>query len=383
MAAYLPWLIFPFCCTAVLYYFYAIYAAIDFFQQAHPVNPAFHPPVTILKPLCGLDVNTYSNLASFCRQDYPQYQVIFSVREATDPSLPLVQKLIQVFSDVDIELVVCDRTIGTNLKVSNLANAMEKAKHEVIVLADCDILVRPNYLLQIVQPLLNPQVGVVTCLYNSWAKGWLAGFEALGIATRNHANVLAAHKLEGMHFAFGSTIAIRQAALEKIGGFAALADHLADDFHLGNLPTQVDYQVVLSPYIVEHQLTTTRLSEFFHRQARWARCIRVERFWGYVGLLFTYGTTSGLLFLLATQGSMWGWSVLATLLVTRWLMTWAIAIHYFQDRVAQKLWWLVPLRDVVNFVIWCYGLVGTTVEWRGYKYKLRKDGTLIPMVSIN
>jgi len=296
MFAYLPWFIFPFCCTAVFYYCYAIYSTVDFFHQVHPVDPYFHPSVTILKPLCGMDDNTFENLASFCRQDYFEYQVIFSMREATDPSLPIVEQLIRDFPDVDIEIVVCDRTIGTNLKVSNLANAMEKAKHGVIVLADCDIRVQPDYLQQIVQPLANSQVGVVTCLYKSWAKGWLAGFEALGFATRNHANVLTAHKLEGMHFAFGSTIVIRQAALAEIGGFEVLADHLADDFHLGNLPTQMGYQVVLSPYIVEHQLTTTNLFEFFHRQVRWARCIRVERFWGYVGLLFTFGTTSGCLF---------------------------------------------------------------------------------------
>ena len=381
MVAYLPWLIFPFCCTAVLYYFYAIYAAVDFFRQPHRIDPAFHPAITILKPLCGIDLNTYDNLASFCQQDYPQYQVIFSVREATDPSLPLVRELIQVFPEVDIELVICDRTIGTNLKVSNLANAVEKAKYGVIVLADCDIFVQSNYLQHIVQPLANLQVGVVTCLYNSWAKGWLAGFEALGIATCNHANVLAAHKLEGMHFAFGSTIVIRRSVLERIGGFATLADYLADDFHLGNLPAKLGHQVVLSPHIVEHQLTTTSLSEFFHRQARWARCIRVERFWGYVGLLFTYGTTSGLLFLWATQGSVWGWSVMVITLGARWLMAWVIASHYLQDRVAQQWWWLVPIRDLVNFAIWCYGMVGTTVEWRGYKYKLRKDGKLTPTVS--
>ena len=381
MTAYLPWLIFPFCCTAVLYYLYAIYATVEFFQQEQPVDPDFHPGVTILKPLCGVDLNTYSNLASFCQQDYPQYQVVFSVRETADPCVPLVRQLIQAFPEVDIALVICDRTIGTNLKVSNLANAVEQAKHRVIVLADCDILVQPHYLQQIVQPLANPQVGVVTCLYNSWTKGWLAGFEALGIATRNHANVFAAHKLEGMHFAFGSTIVIRRSVLDLIGGFAALADHLADDFHLGNLPTKTGYQVVLSHYVVEHQLTTTSLLEFWHRQARWARCIRIERFWGYVGLLFTYGTTSSLLFLLATQGSTWGWLVFAVALGTRWLMAGVIAIHYLKDRAAQRFWWLLPLRDWVNFMIWCYGLVGTTVEWRGYKYKLLKDGKLTPIVS--
>lgn len=334
-----------------------------------------------MKPLCGIEINTYNNLASFCCQDYPQYQVIFSIRTATDPSVPIVRELMQAFPEVDISLVICDRTIGTNLKVSNLANAIEKAKHGILVLADCDILVRPHYLQQIVQPLSHPQVGVVTCLYNSWAKGWLAKFEALGIATYNHANVLAAHRLEGMHFAFGSTIVIRRLVLDQIGGFATLADYLADDFHLGHLPTQLGYQVVLSAHVVEHQLTTTSLSEFFHRQARWARCIRVERFWGYVGLLFTYGTISGLLFLWATQGSWLGWSVLAVTLITRWLMTAIIAIHYLQDQVAKTLWWLVPIRDLVNFGIWCYGLVGTTVEWRGYQYKLSKDGKLAPMVS--
>ncbi|NJK41184.1 MAG: glycosyltransferase [Acaryochloridaceae cyanobacterium SU_2_1] len=381
MNAYLPWLILPFCCTAVLYYLYAIYATMDFFGQPQLLNRQFHPPVTILKPLCGTEANLYENLASFCQQSYPHYQIVFGVREATDPSILVVQQLIEAFPQLDIHLVVCDRTIGTNLKVSNLANALAAAEHQILVLADCDIHVQPHYLQQVVQPFADPDVGVVTCLYKSWAEGWLAAFEALGISTRNHPSILAAQKLEGIRYAFGATIVIRRSVLTGIGGFEVLANHLADDFHLGNLPAQAGHRVVLSQHIVEHQLQTTHLADFFHRQARWARCIRVERFWGYIGLSLTYGTSSSLLFLLATGGSTWGWSVMGISLLTRWLMVWVIAIHYLQDPVAQRWWWLVPLRDLVNVAIWIYGLVGSTVEWRGYRYKLRQDGTLVPILS--
>ncbi|NMF67510.1 glycosyltransferase, partial [Brasilonema octagenarum] len=237
-------LLFILCISAVLYYCYGIYAAIEFFSHQRQIDPDFHPPITILKPICGLDMDTYENFASFCQQDYPEYQIIFSVRATNDPSVQIVKKIINDFPEIDISLVISDRTIGTNLKVSNLANAEVEAKSSLLLLADSDVRVGPDYLRRVIQPMCDPAVGVVTCLYRPHVRGWVAIFEALGISTEYHANVLVARGVEGMKFALGPTIAIRKSALEGIGGFLAIADYLADDFQLGYLPTQAGYKVV-------------------------------------------------------------------------------------------------------------------------------------------
>jgi ceramide glucosyltransferase len=374
---YLPWLIFPLCLGAIAYYGYAIYAAKDFFAQPRNINLNFHPPITVLKPLCGLDLDAYENLASFCNQDYPCYQVIFVVREENDPSLTIVWQLMQEYRDRDISLVVNPGTIGTNLKVSNLANAIKEAKYEIVAIADSDIQVGPDYLQQVVQPLSDETVGVVTCLYNSKAKGLIANFEALATSCEFHPSVLVARKLEGIEFAFGSTIVTRQKVLDAIGGFEAIADCLADDFQLGKLPTTKGYKVVLSSYIVQHLLATESFFDLLSRQIRWARCVRVERFWSYLGLLFTHATVTSLLFLFFTLGSKLGWTVLGITWSLRLIAAHSIAIRYLKDPVTQKFFWLIPLRDLVSFVIWCCGLIGDQIEWRGKKFKLIKGGKLI------
>ena len=376
---YLPWGILPLCLTAIAYYGYVLYAAADFFGQSTPVDPDFAPPVTLLKPLCGLDASTYENLASFCRQEYPTYQIVFAVREATDPVIAIAHQLIQDFPAVDLKLVVSDRVIGANLKVSNLDNAVAHAKYDTLVLADSDIRVGPDYLQRVVQPLQDEAVGVVTCLYKSLVTGWLAAFEALGIVTWFHPRVLSARHLEGMQFAMGSTIVLRQAVLRAIGGFGAIANHLADDCQIGYLAVQAGYKVVLSDYIVEHQLAHPRFTDVLHRQVRWARCIRVERFRGYLGLLLTQGTAVSLLFLLATQGSPWGWTMLTLVWSLRLAMAWRVGVHYLKDPVARQLFWLVPVRDLCSFAIWCYSLVGNTIVWRDQTFMLLTGGTLVPV----
>jgi ceramide glucosyltransferase len=362
--------------SADWFYGYAIYAGFLFSSRSYPINPDFHPSVTIVKPICGLDGDAYENLASFCQQDYPEYQIIFAVRDAADPGIEIVQKIIHYFPEMDIQLVVSDRTIGTNLKVSNLANAAAVAKYEILVIADSDIRVGRDYLQRVVQPLQDENVGVVTCPYRSLAKGWVAILEALGNATDFHAGVFVSKHLEGVQFAFGSTIVIRQAVLEAIGGFPAIADYLADDFQLGYLPAQLGYQVVLSDYVVEHVLATTTLVDSIKRQIRWARGMRVSRPWGYLGLIFTYGTATSLLFLIATGGSIWGWVVLGITWSIRLAMAWVVGVYILKDSFAKKFLWLVPIQDLINFAVWGYGLVGSTIEWRGQQLKLTKGGKL-------
>jgi ceramide glucosyltransferase len=365
--------------SAIGYYCYAMYAAIEFFAHPTSVKADFHPPVSILKPICGLDSDAYENLASFCRQDYPEYQIVFGVQDPRDPSVEVVKQIIHDFPTIDIQLIISDRVIGTNLKVSNLANAVAEAKHEILLLADSDIQVQPDYLQQVVQPLCDAAVGVVTCMYRSQAQGWVSAFEAIGISTEFLPSVLVARKLEGMAFAMGATIVIRKSVLEAIGGFSAVASYLGDDFKLGNLPAQAGYQVVLSDYVVDHVLATESVSAFIHHQTRWTRGNRSARPLGYAGLIFTHGTATSLIFLLATGGSFLSWSVLSVTWSLRLLMAWVVGVKQLKDPAAKKLLWSVPLRDLVSFALWCYSFIGNTIEWRGRRLRLMRGGKLVTL----
>ncbi|HLO89265.1 MAG TPA: bacteriohopanetetrol glucosamine biosynthesis glycosyltransferase HpnI [Nostocaceae cyanobacterium] len=365
------------CFSAILFYICGIYAALAFsVTSTNSCSSEYHPPVTILKPLSGVETDTYANLASFCQQHYPKYQIIFSVRDRQDPVIAVVEKLKQQFPAVDMELVVSDRLIGANLKVSNLANGLGAAKYDILIIADSDISVGEDYLQHVVQPLQDQKVGVVTCLYRSTAKGLAATFEALGTASDFHAGVLVSRLLEGVKFAFGSTIAIRRQVLEQIGGFAAIANYLADDYQLGYLPSQAGYKVILSDYIVNHHLAKTSLADCGDRQIRWARCIRVSRPGGYWGLLFTFGTVYSLLLVIFTGGAWFAWLVLAVTWGMRLLMGWIVGVKILADPVVRKFFWLIPLRDIIYFLIWCCGFVGNKIQWRGQQLKLVKGGKL-------
>ena len=364
------------CLSGISYYCYGIYAAIKFFSHRTEIDPDFHPPISILKPICGLDIETYENFASFCQQDYSEYQIVFGVRDGNDPSVQVVNKIIEDFPEIDISLVISDRTIGTNLKVSNLANAEVEAKYSLLLLADSDVRVGRDYLQRVIQPMRDPEVGVVTCLYRPFVRGWVAILEAVGISTEYHASILVARSLEGMNFALGPTIAIRKSVLEAIGGFIAIADYLADDFKLGYLSAKAGYKVVLSDYIIDHAIATVSLLDLIHRQTRWNCCTRVSRPWGYLGLIFTHGIPMSILFLIATGGSIFGWAIAILTWSTRLIMAWVVGVKSLKDPVTRKFLWLVPLRDFIGFAIWCYALVGNTFEWRGQQLKLTKAGKL-------
>lgn len=369
--------LFVLCLGALWFYGYTLYATFDYLShQDGTIDSDFHPPVTVLKPLCGLDPDLYANLASFCQQDYPKYQIVFAVQSATDPSIEIVHQLIQQFPTQDIQLVISDRVVGINPKVNNLANAAVEAKYGLWVIADSDIRVGRDYLQQVVQPLRYPGVGVVTCPYRSQATGWLATLEALGTATELHPGMLVARKLEGVSFAVGQTIVIRKAVLDKVGGFGVIAAYLADDYQLGNLPTKVGYRVCLSHYIVEHRLGRDSLGSALQRQLRWARGIRVSRPGGYLGKIVTYGTVMSLLLLLVSGGSILGWTMVALTWVARLLMVRVVSIGWLQDCPTQRYWWLLPVYDLLSFGIWCCGLVGDSIEWRGRRFRLLPGGEL-------
>lgn len=367
--------------STVCFYLFAIHAAIQFFRPKRQKSVDFQPPVTILKPVCGLDDNTYENLASFCNQDYPHYQIIFGTQNPSDPCIAIVKQLIEDFPQQDIQLVISHRTIGINPKVNNLYNIALKAQHEILVLADSDIWVDANYLKQVVQPLNDSTVGVVTCMYRSRSHNLVSAFEALGISTEFLPSVLVARWLEGMAFAFGATIVLRQSVLNEIGGFNAIANYIGDDFQLGHLPAQAGYQVVLSEYVVDHVLSTATIPQLFQHQTRWFRGTRFARSSGYLGLIFTYGTVSSLL-LLAIKASLFTWMVLIITWTVRYIAAWFIGVHCLKDAIAKRLLLVVPLRDCLSFCLWCYGFFGNTVQWRGHLLQLSTGGAIVNQTMI-
>lgn len=371
------------CLVSVWFNCYAIYAAFRFFRNRHSINTDFHPPITIIKPVCGLDCNTYKNLASFCQQDYPDYQIIFGFRDSDDPAIRTVKQIIHDFGHLDVELVVCPRIIGTNLKMSNVANASENAKHEILFIVDSDIRVERDYLQLVIQPLQDKKVGVITCLYRSLTNHWTTYLTAISTSTEFAAGVLVSHNLakSSINYAFGQTIVIRKEALTAIGGFEAVVDYLADDFQLGYKPAEAGYKVVLSDYVVEHELTASSLADAIAQKIRWAQCIRVSRPWGYLGLIFTYGTVISTLLLIITGASNLSWVIFSITWTTRFIMGWVVGVVSIQDQTAKKYLWLIPLSDLFGLMVWCCGFLSNTTIWRRERFKLNKDGKLVAILD--
>lgn len=362
--------------SAIGFYSYAIYAVWQFRQSSPAPATDFAPGVSILKPICGFDSQTYANLASFCCQSYPQYQIIFGVQDSNDASLKVIKQIIQDFPRVDIQYVINDRHLGNNRKVNNLASALSRAQYDVLVLADSDVRVGPDYLQRVVQPLRHPQVGVITCLYRSLCQGWVTTLEALGKVTEFHPGVLVSHQLEGIKFALGQTIVMRRTVLEAIGGFKAIANFLADDFQLGYLPAQAGYRVELSSYVVNHVLSQDTFVNALQRQIRWMVGIRVSRPWGYAGLIFTYGTLASSVLVLLSGGTTFSWAIWSVTWFTRLLMGWMVGVYGLQDGIARSWFWLSPFWDVISFFLWCYGFFGNTFRWRSQWYRLSRIGEL-------
>jgi ceramide glucosyltransferase len=335
------------------------------------------PPISILKPLKGTDPEMYESFRSHCLQDYPEYEIIFGVSDPSDPAIDSVKELQREFPHRRIQLVVSPETLGTNVKVSNLAHMLAEARHEHLIVNDSDIRVEPDYLRRVIAPLEDSRVGMVTCLYRGVAGGTLGSrLEALGIGTDFCAGVLAARQLErGIRFGLGSTLAFRLAELEKIGGFASFVDYLADDYELGKRIAGLGMRVELSEVVVETYLPSYRWREFLAHQLRWARGVRDARAGGYFGLVFTFGLLWALLAVVASGGALWSGVALAVTLCLRLAVALVVGRHVLEDHEVLAHAWLIPLRDLVAVVVWIVSLGGHTVTWRGERFRL-KDGRL-------
>ena len=366
---------------SMAYYLVCLYSAARFLGERKaagegarpplPKPPA--PPVSVLKPLKGTDPEMYESFRSHCLQDYPDYEIIFGVSDSVDPALQLVEKLKLEFPQRAIRAIVCAENLGSNTKVSNLAQMLRQAKHENILVNDGDIRVPPDYLRRVMAPLADPQVGLVTCLYRGIASPSLGSrLEALGISTDFSAAVLAARELEGgIRFGLGSTLAFRRSDLEAIGGFEALVDYLADDYEIGRRIAERGLKVTLSDVVVETFLPAYTLRQFVDHQLRWGRTVRDSRRWGYLGLVLTFGFPWALVAVVGTHGALWAWALLAAVLGLRVAVALVVGSLVSGDRQVLRLMPWLPLRDLVAVVVWLASLTGRRVVWRGNSFTLK------------
>jgi len=366
------------------YYLLCLWSACAFLRRRKAAGGGARStfPVSILKPLKGTDPEMYENFRSHCQQDYSDYEVIFGVSDANDPAAELVHHLQGEFPQRAIRLVVCPRRLGANAKVGCLAQMLPQARYEYIVVNDSDIRVESDYLARVLAPLSDPQTGLVTCLYRGKANSTLGSWlESLAISTDFCAGVLAAQFVEGgIRFGLGSTLAFRRGDWQAAGGFEAIVDYLADDYQIGNRLAALGLKVDLSEVVVETFLPRYSFRGFFQHQLRWARTIRDSRFWGYVGLGFTFGIPWAILTLILSGFANWAWILLAAILVLRAAVVVVVGRRVLGDRQVPRLLILIPARDVLGLLVWIVSFAGHTIAWRGDSFTLR-NGKLGPIRS--
>jgi ceramide glucosyltransferase len=368
-------------CAAIAsaYQLFQLFAAWRFLRQPSPAARWGWklPAVTVLKPLKGPGIDLYANLASFCRQDYPSYQLVFGVENPRDPAVAVVQQLRRDFPERDIVLSVASMP-GANRKVANLRHMMRHARHGILVMSDSDVRVRPDYLRAMVAPLADPHVGLTTCLYRGAGRfGLPSVLESLFINTDFIPMVLAAQIVQRFEYAYGASIALKREALDRIGGFAAIADYLADDYHLGNKVAKAGYRLLLLPYVVETVLDSVMLRDVWRHLLRWARTYRVCQPVPWFFTIVTHTILWGVLAVIATHGSAVGWGFLAVALATR-LGSLAAIMRLLGERETARYLWLVPAKDLFNSVMWAAAFLGREVEWSGQTFRILSDGRMMP-----
>ncbi|MCL4523750.1 MAG: bacteriohopanetetrol glucosamine biosynthesis glycosyltransferase HpnI [Acidobacteria bacterium] len=373
--------IFPFC-----YYLLAIYSARRFFRAAPPRNTDSTPPVSILKPVRGLDPDAYENFASFCRLDYPEYEILFCVADDSDAAIPVIEKLKQDFPQRSIRLLIGAEAIGANAKVNKLSRLAREARHELLVMSDSDIVVAPDYLRAVVAPFGDAQMGAVTCMYLGIpAQQIWPELEALGATSDFFAAVIVARQLRGVDFGLGATIATTKKHLAEIGGFESFADYLADDYELGHRIAMRGHSVELISHTVHTHYPAMNFSEYFAHQLRWSLALRASAPWGYVGMIFTQGLPWAIAAAATTWcdegfpfGALLAAAYLGSYFMVRVALAWEVGVSGFRDPLVRRNWWRTPQRDLLWFVVWLVGLFKRRLIWRGSRFVLRR-GRLVPL----
>ena len=375
------------------YYLIALWSARAFLRRPRFPAAGFAPPVSMLKPIYGIDPGMAEAFASHCRQNYAgAYETLFGVSSLDDPACAVVRQLQADFPDRAIHLILCPEVLGPNGKVSNLAQLVQHARYDFLLINDADIRVGPNYLAHTLAPFAsnespdqpNPPVGLVTALYRGITHQTLGSkMEALGIATDFAPGVLTARFLDrGLRFGLGSTLAVSRTALDAIGGLVPLTEYLADDYELGSRIAAAGFRVELSDEIVETSIHPWNLSGYLHHQLRWARTMREARRGGYAGLVFSYGLAWAFLNLIASGLSLPAFALFTLALLFRVALALGVGVGILRDRqVLRDLWLLLP-RDLLALAVWAWSYASDAISWRDQRFLLKK-GKLVKLESGN
>ena len=362
------------------YYLVAIVAALRFFRgrDAAALPADFAPPISILKPIYGLDRETYLNYASLCAQDYPDYEILFCVSDEQDPAIPLIAKVASDFPQRRINLLIGSEPLGVSDKVNKLCRMAREARHEILAVSDSDVRVEPEYLRAIAAPFRDPAVGAVTCLYRGLTDGSLAAnLEAIGNSTDFTAGVLVAWLFAPVNFTLGATMATTKTRLAEIGGFESLVDHFSDDYELGNRIAARGHRVELSTFPVSIVYPQQTLADAFRHQLRWNVSIRFSRPAGHLGLIFTQALPLALLAAIFAPSAAWAISLLIGYLLLRGISAWVVGVYGMRDAGVRRHMELLPLRDAFAFIVWVASFFPQRIHWRGREFYVR-DKRLVP-----
>jgi ceramide glucosyltransferase len=365
---------------AALGILYALLAAalVGRFFARRPAEPAAFPPVTIVKPLHGAEWALLGNLSGFCRQDYPgSVQHLFGVNESEDPALEAVEELRRLHPQADITVVADSRLHGPNRKVSNIINMLPQARHDVLVFADSDVGVAPDYLRRVVGELQGPGVALVTCLYHGQPDpGFWPRLSAMATDYQFLPGAVAGLALGMARPCFGQTIAMRRDTLDRIGGFGPFVNHLAEDHAIGEAVRAAGGKVAIPPFAISHACVETSLAKLVSHELRWSRTIRAVDPWGHLGSVLVHPLAFSLLGVLLSGGAAWSWILAAGALTAR------LSLKLRVDRALRlpgRGLWLLPIWDLIALPIFAASFLSARVTWRGFRFKVDGDGFLSPV----
>jgi ceramide glucosyltransferase len=350
--------------------------------SANAVPETSLPPVALLKPVHGMEPRLRENLESFFRQDYPDFEIIFGARSADNAALGVVYELRALYPNVKCRIVLSGPPAWPNAKVFSLDKMIAFSRNDYLVISDSDVEVGPNFLRNVIPPLLDRKNGLLTCVYRGVpARSFWSSLEALGLSVEMTSGVLVADMLEGMRFALGAVIATRREVFERIGGIRTTADYYSDDFVLGNLVWAAGYHVVLSQYVVDHVLIPSSFLRTFGHQVRWMKSTRYSRPRGHLGSGLTFAVPFGLLGIVSATAlgrPVLGIALLAISILNRVIQSLAIGWSVTRDPRALGLCWLYPLRDLLGFITWTASYTSSTFFWRGETYQFTRGGKIVP-----
>lgn len=360
-----------------IYYLLAIYSSIRYFRASKIEPSQYLPPISNLQPIRGIEPDAYENFASLCRQDYPEFELLFCVGCESDPAVPILHKLIRDFPQRRIRIIYKPNSSASNDKVAKLARLVDEASNEVLIINDSDVRVQTDYFRKVVAPMGRPNVGAVTCFYTSLRdKTFAEHLHTIGMVSDFYAGLLVAWQLDGVKFAIGKTIVTTRTALAQFGGYEALQSRPGDDLLVGRLIAE-EHEVVLLPYTLETVSSYGSFGELLHKRLRWMVVMRHMRPAGHFGLLFTHGLAWCLLAIAihTTPAIIAGY--LGIYLGLRVAMTWMIAIRGLKQKGVAPRLPLIPVWDLAAFVLWLTSFTRSSIRWRDGSYRIR-DGKLVP-----